>query len=480
MARKGILKERALHRVMTRYGDLDILDSSHDLISRFLTMYGEWAQNEIAFVAANTRDHSRVADIGAFLGTFGIGLSQVRQLDKICFVDANPTIIPLLKENVGRCATTQYDIKEAIVGASSGGFFGTMSSGNAGSFSVAQAGKGENEAGVEKITVPAAAKTYLMAELDKESGPFDLVKIDAEGMESDILKSSPEYFHSFQGNLWIECNETSGSLDLVDLLHSSGFDIYYYAFPAIAENNYNGKKDREYPFAYEAGLWATKGPAPIVPPSLSEHGCLLKEITSRESLRQALWFTPRWSPEGWGGRSMSEVVALASREVIGLRYENYLVPAKEGGAIGSVAKSEDAEKSPSGMPDTAMGNMIEVMHNQLQAERARRRQMEIEVEQQSAALVQQLHAKNKEVEQAAATVRSVEILLFEERSRFKTAFESSDSERRGLAERLDIANGNLDSIYRSRSWRAMMPARMMGRILRGQWRDVIRLIRTKF
>ncbi|ARP92226.1 hypothetical protein CAL14_19665 [Bordetella genomosp. 9] len=476
----GNVDKPVLHRAMTRYGEFQTLDPAQDLISKFLHAYGEWAQNEIVFVAANIPDHARVADIGAFVGSFGIGLSQERVLENVCFVDANPAIIPVLTNNARRCAKGRFDVREAIIGGASPSAIGMMYPGNAGSFSLAQTGeKDRQEKG--RVSGLAACSAYTVAQLEKECGPFDLVKVDAEGMEGEILRSSLDFFHRFNGKIWLECNESPSSLDLVDLLHSAGFSVYYYAFPAIAQNNFNGRRDREYPFAYEAGLWGCKGDGPTLPPSLAEQGCVLKEIPSRESLRRALWLTPRWSPQEWDQHSLPEVVALASRQILGQQYGNYL-------DLRSGARVDNEATGPT-MPSMEQSDenksMIEALHAQLEAEREKRRLLEA-VESERAALENRVNEQRDLLSQAAVKLRASEILLHEERIRFQTAAESMAAERRDLLAHLDSTKGELDrttaqlqAMYGSRSWRAMMPARMIGRIMRGDWKEVVRLIKAK-
>src|SRR5258706_11539894 len=83
----------------TRYGQLWV-PSTNDLISGFLLEYGEWADLELRFIADNIADNSSILDIGAFLGTFGIGLSQIKKLESVSFFEANDKIIPALTANV--------------------------------------------------------------------------------------------------------------------------------------------------------------------------------------------------------------------------------------------------------------------------------------------------------------------------------------------------------------------------------------------
>ncbi|RWA52696.1 hypothetical protein AU476_16385 [Cupriavidus sp. UYMSc13B] len=86
-----------MQEIATRYGVLDTFDSD-DLICRCLAKYGEWAQYEVQFVADNIAPGCRIADVGAFLGTFGLGLGRLAKPDGLCFVEANAATAALLRK----------------------------------------------------------------------------------------------------------------------------------------------------------------------------------------------------------------------------------------------------------------------------------------------------------------------------------------------------------------------------------------------
>lgn len=88
----------------TRYGKLKVPDLKHDLIGRFLDYYGEWAFNEVRFCASLLEDGARVLDIGAFIGTFGLGVALLRRLNSLCVVEGNSELIPFLDANISLTA----------------------------------------------------------------------------------------------------------------------------------------------------------------------------------------------------------------------------------------------------------------------------------------------------------------------------------------------------------------------------------------
>lgn len=304
--------------VETRYGQFAVPDKAEDLIGQFLSRYGEWAWDEVVFVASNLAPGARVLDVGAYLGTFGLGLSLRQHLASVCYVEANPNVAPLLRDNIRRLKRQPSQVVAAL--AYAGGeppTTGHIDGTNWGALSFAPNASGE------AFTQPPEAVVTL-AELRELHGPFDLIKLDVEGMERELIESDAEFFRSGRCLLWLECNERAASLDLVDVLLGLELDIYYFAFPSYNPNNYRNDPAAIFPFAFEGGLLAGRHLAPELDPSLQAHGCLLQPIRSAEDLRQALWRTPRWGLKEWEARSASEVAALASRILVGQEYDSFI------------------------------------------------------------------------------------------------------------------------------------------------------------
>lgn len=559
--------------ISTRYGVLQTFSPTEDLISRFLSRYGEWAQHEIRFVAGCLPDNARVLDIGAFLGTFSLGVAQLKPLASVCFVDANPTVVPLLRKNVETNLKAASVVLEAVVGSTGIDLQASEIPGNHGSFSI------NAQAESERTSAVLASRVISLSELDADFGPFDLVKIDAEGMELRILSADLPYLAATRSDFWIECNATQQSLDLAELLLAQGFDLYYFAFPAINQFNFNNEGDREYPFAYEAGLWATRGAPPRISSELAQAGCILEKISNRESLRRALWLTPRWSPKDWGGSVLSEVVARAGHLLLGEEYEQFLV--HSGGDVGSdvgfeplalrvqrrlesagrlIAERAKREQEQEQLharelerQTTANAALSEelslAMHNiaviqagreaerkgferevsllreqfehavdralkaesALRAERERARselnalRAKLDAEMYSEDLRENVLRREREdavgalaigeaaLADAKAQLRAYEIMLAKERERFASSIKAIEQEL--LNARMETANirkdmernaaenarniAHINAIYASNSWRWMMPGRVLGRVVRGDWSELARLLKAK-
>jgi FkbM family methyltransferase len=305
----------------TRYGNLEVPDVEHDLIGRFLARYGEWANDEVRFVAAAlpTDKPLRVLDIGAFVGTFGIGLSQVTNVVSTTFVEANAEVAPLLIRNAKHNTRGQSTVIEAAITPDGQAMDATYDALNLGSLSFAAL---DDKA---RMQLKKPVRFVNLAEVVAQAGEVDLIKMDVEGLEYAILDANRSFLGAEGPAFWLECNNSRQSLALFELLRECGLQVHYFAFPSFAPDNFLKNSEPIFPCAYEAGLWASRGAAPVLPTVLQDHECILRCVHTREELRHALWQTPRWGPSAWQKTSRAELIAEAIHALSGERFENFLI-----------------------------------------------------------------------------------------------------------------------------------------------------------
>ncbi|QOF79241.1 FkbM family methyltransferase [Variovorax sp. 38R] len=311
----------------TRYGALCVPEAADDLIGRFLSAYGEWAHDEVRFVAnALPRGPVRVLDVGSFVGTFGIGLTAEAEVSALAFVEANPVVARALRKNVESLVRVPASVIEAAVVPGGQELTGRYDESNLGSLSFAGT---TDETRVELVSKTSFVR---LSDIFREHGGFDLIKMDVEGLEYSILESDRSLLLPGGPAFWLECNEEPVVLDLAELLISAGLTVHYFAFPAFAPNNFHGEQAQIFPWAYESGLWASRGDTPSLSPLLAEHNCILKTISSREDLRIALWQTPRWGRVEWKDASPTALVAEAAHAALRQEFDDFLAkPARPPG-----------------------------------------------------------------------------------------------------------------------------------------------------
>jgi len=447
----AILLGETLTEVQTRYGNLSILEPRKDIVSKFLARYGEWAWDEAHFVASTLQeDGARVLDVGAFLGTFGLGVALQRRLAFVCFVEANSTVAPLLADNVNRSCTARSVVLDALAGWPGLTITsGRCEPGNVGASRFFAAP--EAPSGSETIAPPRQIVT--LPELRAEHGPFDLIKLDVEGMELEILSSDAAFLATGQTTIWVECNEDPQSLGVAELLLSWGLDLHYFAFPAHNPDNHRSDHEPIFPLAYEAGLLAAPKSPPVLDAELRAHRCILRPVTSVADAKQALWRTPRWGAREWVGATAEEVAALAGRQLRGERFETFL----------------GLQWHPREVAGAGIWDRLEA------TERGLRDAEAMAFERLSLLETERVRADTAEARVAEATTHALDRLaeLGAERERAAAA----DAKVAELEARLLNSEARLTMLEASTSWRITAPLRRfidghphLHSLLRGAWR----------
>jgi FkbM family methyltransferase len=312
--------------IQSRYGPIKAFDET-DLISRFLTAFGEWSQLEVEFLAQFVEATDCVFDVGAFIGTFSLGLHKMSPFRSCVAVELNPASQALLCSNLDRNLAADHDALNAAVGGAEAGYVqpdglrAFLNPKNMGSLQLDKPTRHADQYSEVLLDVPLAS----LKTLRREYGDYDFLKLDVEGAEWDALRTDSVWIRDRHPVLWLECNEDVRSLKLIEFLNWAEYDAHYFAYPAWNPDNYFGTAQSLYPFAFEAGLLGIHGrPAPQLSVELAEKGCLLQRISSRSELRDALWATPRWGLRDWETRSRTQLAALMARILKGEEFKAFL------------------------------------------------------------------------------------------------------------------------------------------------------------
>lgn len=304
----------------TRYGPLEVPGGA-DLISRFLTEFGEWSYFETEFLSRLVPPQARILDAGAFVGTFALSLRCCQPLGVVS-IEANPRLLPLLKKNFARLAPDTFMVEHGVLGD------GVAPQSppklelaeNLGSLSfVAERGVSLE---AEWDEMPAAV---TLPQLRALHGNFDFIKLDLEGGELNALRADVDWLRVACPTLWVECNEQEGVFALYEFIRGLGYDVHYMAYPSYNPNNFLRNPKPIFAVAHEAGMIATQpGRPPILDSNLATAGCDLIKIQDAEHLRACLWVTPRWGLAEWAELPRSRLLALVSRLYRQQQFETFI------------------------------------------------------------------------------------------------------------------------------------------------------------
>ena len=304
--------------ISTRYGEISVPTESEDLIVQFLTHYGEWAYLVAQFIASFLPKKARVLDIGAYLGTFSLGLAQIVDLEFVAMVEANPIAIKFLEQNASNLHCPYAVIEALVVDPRAGNISeGWAATGNMGSASYV------NQPNSDVVRIEPSRERLQVQDLVHRFGPLHLVKMDVEGMEKQLVSSYPRLLSDAETLLWLECTESPASLALCQLLLDTGRPLTYFAWPSHNANNYSNASEKIFSFAHEAGLLLGAEPKPLTREQQKAE-CIVRRIFTLEDLYEAMWSTPRWAPPEWDQFNRSQLAAVAGNTLLGKRRETFL------------------------------------------------------------------------------------------------------------------------------------------------------------
>ena len=297
----------------TIYGQLDVPAWNDDLILQALNAYGEWSYTEQKLFTQLLRKNDVLWDGGAFLGTFGIGVSQLaaaqgKELSCLLSIEPNPELHQCLKENLARNAPCKYQVVPSAVGRMAGMLQPIVGADDA---NINHGALAYRPCGDEVV---GAVNCSTMLQLREFYGAYDALKLDLEGMEADAIRSDSEYLRRRKPVIWAECNEALSSVMLLEAMIELDYIPVFVAFPAFRSQNFKLNPNQMFPMAYEAALIAaTKELLEGFDPSVVGEEVIMHVVLDERDLRRALWTTPRWSMPEWTDLSRPELVALLGR-----------------------------------------------------------------------------------------------------------------------------------------------------------------------
>jgi len=297
--------------VKTIYGQMSTPDWDQDLIIRSLRLYGEWAFAEQQLLAPMLRGGDTFWDVGAFLGTFGLGVSQLATVApaRLVCVEPGGALLPHLTENIQRNAPCPAVVAPFGVSLKNGYLRSRPGDGAAADNSGAIAYEpSQGEAG--------SVRSRTLRDLRTEFGDYTVLKLDVEGMEVDAINSDQDFIQKTKPVIWAECNESQLSFHLQETLIRLGYAPVYVAFPFARKQNYNKSAEVIYPMAYEAVLLAA-------PPDrlsaftgkVAGEDIIVTPANTVRALRDALWNTPRWAMPEWIGLSAPQLIGSLSHQI---------------------------------------------------------------------------------------------------------------------------------------------------------------------
>jgi FkbM family methyltransferase len=235
MTRKRNLED-ITKQIECRYGTLTLFTNDSG-IGHYIEHYGEWAQLEIEFLCGLIDSGAVVLDIGAYIGTHTISFCRkVGPQGRVYSFEPRPEYCAVLRQNIESNKLGNAEILQKAVSGKTG-FLNLEPIDLTKEFTGGAGLDGAvNGDGLLRIEVPIITIDDLG--LDR----CDLIKIDVEGMETDVLGGGISTLNSLRPIIAAECFSVEAGWKMIEFMRKMEYHPFFHFSPAFNPDNFNASK----------------------------------------------------------------------------------------------------------------------------------------------------------------------------------------------------------------------------------------------
>jgi FkbM family methyltransferase len=235
--------------ISTRYGKMRIIEADN-VVSHALTLYGEWAQDELRLLERIIVPGMCVLDIGAFIGTHTLAFSEfVGQRGSVYSFEPRKEIFTILSENMSlnNCgnvtalnmglAEKEQTLNLRSLDISEGINFGGLA-------------LDEHVSSLNDNTYQVHVSTIDSLDIAK----IDVLKLDVEGMERKVLDGAIRTILRDRPVIFCECNSLVAGNEILVFCEAVGYETYGFLAFAYNPNNFNATTENFFGTAKELAL----------------------------------------------------------------------------------------------------------------------------------------------------------------------------------------------------------------------------------
>lgn len=279
--------------IETRYGRFALLENDQ-IISKSLRIYGEWAQDEIDILSEFIERGQTVLDVGAFIGTHSRAFSaMVGESGRVISFEPRQDTLTVLAKNVEFAQYKNIFVHPVGLGRAEESrhiaHISEESANNFGGFSIEPLAESAN-------TPFDAIEVRKIDSYASDLSSVDFIKIDVEGMETDVLIGATEIIERYKPSIFTECNTAESGLAVLQFCKDHCYSAYGVLTRAFNPENFNKTSENIFSNAAEIGLLLiAKSRNSALSDRLSR--CMLREITTADELVLLLLHKPQYPYE---------------------------------------------------------------------------------------------------------------------------------------------------------------------------------------
>ena len=233
-----------------------VLKNDIGAASQSLLEYGEWAWNEITFALKFVNPGATVIDVGAYVGTHAMAFARhVGANGRVYAFEAQPATFELLSRNLHSIGMPSCVARHCAVAAASGRLeievidVNTRASFGSAALSKSIATFDGQPPRLNRVSVEALP----LANLDPR-GRVELIKIDVEGMESEVLAGSTRLLARDRPVVYAECNDLDAGLRTIAELRRQDYCVFAHIVDAFNPENWKKSSRNIFGDAREVAL----------------------------------------------------------------------------------------------------------------------------------------------------------------------------------------------------------------------------------
>ena len=206
-------------------------------IGKSLSEYGEWSEGEVELIKKIVSNNENIIEIGSNIGTHTIPLAKhVSNGGQIFSFEPQSQNHKLLMENIFYNNIKNVNISKIAISSKEGkAFMNTFNNEKINNYGDAKIFENKLE-NFEEVSV----KTLDQLFFDKlnENFSIKLIKCDAQGQEPNIIKGSKKIIEKNKPFLYLENDDIETSKNLIDMIKSMGYIMFWHLVPLFNPNNY--------------------------------------------------------------------------------------------------------------------------------------------------------------------------------------------------------------------------------------------------
>lgn len=293
--------------VDTKNGRIEFF-ANDEPIGRSLALYGEWAEFEIHVLCSFIGLGSSVVDVGANIGTHTVAFAQrVGFTGSVLAFEPQHTVFDLLKRNILANGCANVQAVNAGVGSAAREMMvppvNYLGHTNVGGVRLLPATDGQ-----------AGNRVPIVALDDYRLTACHLVKIDAEGMDADVLAGMTATLERHRPVVAVECNSIDDGAAILRASKWTNYKVFLLRTAAFNPANVKENSDNFFGVAHESNLLFVPDESVRQVPE-SQPGAELIPIVDLNDLAIAVLGTPRYGDETAYDRNPSQLRDMLARSM---------------------------------------------------------------------------------------------------------------------------------------------------------------------